>query len=258
MNWQMIGSKLGPFLTLMFASVAVACLALVYRMRRTAQSTHFGFVREQSVLGAWRLVVVAIVSLLLAVASGTLWSVAVKSPELLPTVAPTSTLTLIPSPTPRTPTPTFTPTCTPTVTPTPTRTPLPPDAELPTALRTPFPAQAVEPGEDAALVDLALAVGEENNQPVAPGVIFPAGTERIYAFFTFDGMAKSVPWIHIWYIQADDEWIEYWSTVELWQYSNARGATWRYINVRPGRYELHIYIGYGLQQKIPFTVQDGE
>lgn len=257
MDWQLIGSKLGPFFTLIFSCAAIACLVFIYRMRRNVRSTHFELVREQSRLGAWRLVIIAIVSILMAAASGALWGISIRRPDLLPTVAPTPTLTAIPSPTPRTPTPTFTPTSTPTVTPTPTRTPLPPDAELPTPLRTPFPTHAVEPGEGAVLSGLILASGVENNQPVNPGAIFATGTERIYAFFTFEGMAPNVPWVYIWYIQIDDEWVEYWSSTELWQYNSARGTVWRYVNARPGKYELHVYIGYGLQRKVSFTVQDG-
>ncbi len=258
MDWRIFGARLGPFLTLIFASTMAVCLITIYRMRHTAKTTHFKFVREQSRLIAGRLAVLALVAFLLTAASGTLWVISMRNPELLPTVAPTPTITPIPSPTPRTPTPTWTPTATPTITPTPTRTPLPPEAERPTALRTPFPLQAVEPAENAALVDLVLAAGQENNQPVDPGTAFPANTERIYAFFTFDGMTPNVPWIHIWYIQVGDEWVEYWSSVELWQYPSSRGTAWRYINARPGRYELHVYIGYGLQTRVPFTIQNGE
>lgn len=258
MDWQLVGSRLGPFFALIFSCAAVVCLFFVYQMRRNARATHFELVREQSRLGAWRLVIVAVVLFILAAASGALWGVAVRRPDLLPTVAPTPTLTAIPTPTPRTPTPTFTPTLTPTVTPTPTRTPIPPDADLPAVLRTPLPEQAVEPGDGATLVSLVLASGVENNQPLNPGATFPAHTERVYAFFTFEGMAPNVPWIYIWYIQIDGEWVEYWSSVELWQYGSARGTTWRYVNVRPGRYELHIYVGHGLQKKVPFVVQDGD
>jgi len=233
-------------------------LGSLYQVRRTAKSTHFGFVREQSEIRAKRLLILLVLLLVLTIASGALWGVSAQRPELLPTPVPTQTPTLLPSPTPRTPTATLTPTATPTITPTPTETPIPVDANLPSALLTPFPARAVTPGDDAALIELILAAGEQGGRPVNPGVTFAAQTEQVYAFFTFDGMARNAPWVHAWYIETDGQMVEYWSSAELWNYGGARGLVWRYINVRPGKYELHIYIDHRLQQKIPFTVQNGE
>ena len=258
MDWQSIGFRLGPVLTLILGIGTALCLLTIYRMRRSALTTYFGYVREQSTRNARRLLFLSIVLFLLTAASGTLWVVSRQKPELLPTFVPPGTPTAIPSPTPRTPTATFTPTLTPTITPTPTRTPIPPDANLPPALLTPFPAGAVEPGDKAALVELVLAASESNNQPINPGATFPADTEHVYAFFTFDGMARNVPWIHVWYVQVDEQMAEYWSSIELWSYGSASGKTWRYVNVRPGKYELDVYIGHNLQQKIPFTVQGRE
>ena len=214
--------------------------------------------REQSETNAKRLFFFAIIFLVFTIASGALWAVSVQKPELLPTPFPTQTPTSIPSPTPRTPTTTYTPTPTPTITPVPTATPIPPDADLAPVLLTPFPARAITPGPDAALVELVLASGEQDNAPVNPGTTFPPGTDQVYAFFTFDGMARNVPWIHIWYVEADGQMIEYWSAAELWSYDSERGLAWRYINPRPGKYELDVYVGRVLQLKIPFTVQGDE
>jgi len=257
-DWQIVGSRLAPILASICGLGTIASLVVIYRMRRTARATTFGFVREQSELTAKRLVVLAVVLAVLTAVSGTLWGVSVQKSELLPTIPPTATQTPIPSPTPRTPTATATSTHTPTVTPTPTPTPIPPDAEWPSALLTPFPVQAVTPGPNAMLVNLVLATGEENNAPVNPGSNFAPETEHVYAFFTFEGMARNVPWAYIWYIQVEGQMIEYWSSAELWSYNSAQGTVWRYINARTGKYELHIYIGRNLQQKIPFTVRDGE
>ncbi|MBN1581124.1 MAG: hypothetical protein JXA89_10505 [Anaerolineae bacterium] len=258
MDWQYFGFQLAPFLTLLFGAGMIISFVGIYQRRRTARSTHFGFVREQSETNAKRLFFFAIIFLVFTAASGALWAVSVQRPELLPTPFPTETPTSIPTPTPRTPTATYTPTPTPTVTSTPTQTPIPPDTDLPRILQTPFPSNAVTPGPDAALVGLILASGQENNTPINPGTAFPSGTERIYAFFTFDGMARNVPWSHIWYVELDGQMIEYWSATELWSYDSAGGLAWRYINPRPGKYELDIYVGRVLQQKIPFTVQGDE
>jgi hypothetical protein len=152
---------------------------------------------------------------------------------------------------------TFTPSATPTITPTPAATPVPPDAQIPSVLRTPFPRQAASAGPDAALVDLVLASGEKDDQPVGPGTRFPSGTDRVYAFLTFDGMSRNVPWAHVWYGEVDGRMVELWSIVELWPYESPRGSTWRYLNCRDGRYELHIYVGHELEQKIPFYIGDG-
>jgi len=252
MDWRFVGGRIAPALTIGIGLAMIACLVLVYRMRRTARTTLFGYVRERAILSARRLLILTLVLLVLLVASGGLWGVAVRRPELLPTAVPTPTFTLIPSPTPRTPTPTFTPTPTPTVTPTPTPTSIPADADL--VLRAPFPTQAVTPGPDAALAGLVLAAGEQDDAPVSPTTRFPAQTERVYAFFTFDGMSRGVPWVHIWYAEVDGKLVEAWSSVELWAYDAAEGQTWRYFNCRPGKYELHVYVGRGLQIKVPFSV----
>jgi hypothetical protein len=255
MDWQTLGVRLAPIFMLAFGLGAALAIVGIYRMRRTVRSTSFAYLREQSLVRARRLTILAIILLVLVGASGALWGVAVQRPELLPTPAPTSTSTLIPSPTPRPPTLTFTPTSTPTITPTPTETPVPPDAHLPSALRTPFPARAIDPSPDAALVELVLAAGERNDQPVNPSIQFPKGTERVYAFFTFDNMARNVPWTHAWYGEVDGQMVELWSRTELWPYDATRAYGWRFFNCQAGRYEIHIYIGRRLEQKVPFTVK---
>jgi hypothetical protein len=128
---------------------------------------------------------------------------------------------------------------------------------LPSVLRTPFPAAAVTPGADAALVDLVLAAGEHENQAVDPTTRFPVGTQRVYAFFAFDGMSRNVPWSHVWYGEVDGQMTELWGQVELWTYDGPSGRTWRFFNCRAGRYELHIYIGRQMQQRISFVVEGG-
>jgi hypothetical protein len=99
-----------------------------------------------------------------------------------------------------------------------------------------------------------LAAGQEGDQPVNPTTRFPSDTERVYAFFTFDGMAQNVPWAHVWYGNVEGQMVEYWSQLELWPYEAARGRGWRFFHCRPGQYELHVYVGRQLQRKVSFTV----
>jgi hypothetical protein len=256
MDWQAMGLRLAPLLTALFGVGAIISVVTLYQMRRTARSTSFGYVREQSASWAKRLLILSVVLVILSGASGALWIISARQPDLLPAPLPTATSTLLPTPTPRTPTVTFTPTGTPTAAPTPTATPTPDpaDASVPSVMRTPLPALAATPGADASLVDVQLAASERDNQPVNPGTRFPSGTERVYAFLTLDGMARNVPWAHVWYGEVDGQMREVWAVRELWPYDSPRGFTWRYLNCRDGRYELHIYIGGKLQHKVPFAV----
>ncbi len=257
MDWPAIAVRLAPILTVAFGMGGLAMIPAIYRARRRGRTAQFSVVRERFGYRAGRLGILAVIMLLMAIASAGLWSVSVWHPEALPTAVPTATSTLIPSPTPRTPTVTPSPTPTATVTPTATATPIPPDAELPSVLRIPIPAPVATPGPGAALVDLVLAAGERGNEPVDVAARFPVGTERVYAFFTFDGMSRNVPWTHAWYGEVDGRVAELWSQVERWPYDTPRGRAWRYFNCRAGRYELHIYVGRQLQQRISFVVEGG-
>lgn len=258
MDWRTVGVRLGPILSLGFGLGAAVCIFVISSSRRKLRAASTGYVREQLEARIKRFVIFSAVLVVLTAVSGALWGVSVRKPELLPTPVPTATSTLIPSPTPRTPTVTFTPTPTPTATATPTELPIPADSDLPVALRTPFPTQAVTPGTDATLVEVVLAAGEKDDRPVNPTTRLPKGTERVYAFFTFDGMSRNVPWVHAWYGEVDGQMVELWSKVELWAYDSAQGRTWRYCNCRPGKGEIRVYVGQRLQQRVPFVVGDGE
>jgi hypothetical protein len=94
----------------------------------------------------------------------------------------------------------------------------------------------------------------KDNQPVGPALNFPAGTDRVYAFLTFEGMSRGVPVAHVWYAEVDGKMVEVWGRLELWPYDVSRGVMWRYLSADDGRYELRVYIGQELRQSIPFTV----
>jgi hypothetical protein len=104
------------------------------------------------------------------------------------------------------------------------------------------------------LVDVVLAAGVEENQPVGPALSFPAGTDRVYAFLTLEGMSRGVPVTYVWYAEVGGEMTEAWGRVELWPYDAPGGVMWRYLSARDGRYELRVYIGQELRQRVPFTV----
>ena len=254
MSWELAGVRVAPILALLFGIGAAIAVLYLTQLRRTARSTSYGYVREQATVRSRQLVIAAVILTVLALAGVALWQVSVRRPELLPRPASTATPTLLPTPTPRLPTATFTPTSTPTVTPTPTATPIPPDSELPSVLRTPLPADAATASPDARLVGVVLAADIADNEPVNPALTFPSGTDRVYAFLTFEGMARGVPFAHIWYAEVDGRMVEAWSRLELWPYSATQGVVWRYLSARDGRYELHVYVGRELQQRVPFTV----
>ena len=257
MDYWTVAVRVAPVLTIALAVGGLGAVFAIYRARRIARTTRFGVIRDKAIFRMRQLGVLVVLMLLLAGASAVLWSMSVWRPNMLPTPEPTATPTLIPTPTPRTPTATPFPTPTATVTPTATPTPIPPDADLPSLLRVPFPASAAMPGPDAALADLVLAAGERGNEPVGQNTSFPAGTQRVYAFFTFDGMSRNAPWTHVWYGEKDGQTSELWGQVELWTHDASRGRTWRYFNCRPGRYELHVYVGREIQQRISFVVAAG-
>jgi hypothetical protein len=115
----------------------------------------------------------------------------------------------------------------------------------------------VAPGSDVVLVEVVLAAGQAANEPVRPASYFPQGTNRVYAFMTFDGMARGVPWSHVWYVEVDGQMRELWRGTSSWPYECAAGRQWRYLNCRAGHYELHVYVGDRLLQTVSFVVEGG-
>jgi hypothetical protein len=260
-NLPRLGVRFAPVLALFFGLCVLGGLIAIRAARRRARSSGFGFVRERALYQARRLMLGTGLLALLSGASIGLWAMAVYRPQALPTPVPTATSTLIPSPTPRPPTSTPTVTPTSTVSPTPlpsaTSTATPTDVALPGVLRKSPLAGAATPGADALLVEVTMAVGEEDNRPVDPTSVFARGTRRVYAFLLFDGMGDSVPWTHVWYGEVDGQMREIWGKTELWSYEYSRGRIWRYFDCGIGKHELHIYVGKQLQQKVPFEVKGG-
>lgn len=167
------------------------------------------------------------------------------------TAAPTSTSTptrVIPT---ATPTPTSTPQATATEPFIPTSTP---QATLPPAFISPLPS-AVPPPADAHFVFWTLAEGvDQNAQPVNASTQFPAGTERVYVFFEYDGLLPNVPWTTAWY--RNGELLN--GGTSLWEAEKSAGQ-WNVFLAFPGgypvgEYEVQVWLGERLQIRALFSV----
>jgi outer membrane biosynthesis protein TonB len=179
--------------------------------------------------------------------------------ELLPpteTSAPTPTPSETPTPTPtltETPTPTPTDTSTPTPTLTPSDTPTP-TATYETALRLAQPAAARQPAENAVVRVLSADVAvSSNNTPLEPRVEFPAGTRRIYLFFSFRNMADGAAWSRILY--RDGAPLQ--GSTLLWS-MGGEGSSYFFFGsdegYPPGNYRVELRLGDKVASEFEFRV----
>jgi hypothetical protein len=182
-----------------------------------------------------------------------------QSPTTPPTPIPTLGPTQAPTPTVVEPTPTATVTTTPQATATepfiPTSTP---QATLPAAFTSPLPSAVPAPA-DARLEFWTLAQGvDENSQPVQPGTEFPAGIERIYLFFRYDGLLPNVPWTTAWYLNG--ELIG--GGTKLWEAERPAGERYEFLEFSggypEGRYEAQVWLANRLQIRAVFSVVSTE
>jgi hypothetical protein len=174
-----------------------------------------------------------------------------------PAATPTPTLAPVASPAPTRAVPTPTATTTPTPKPTatepfiPTSTPM---ATLPAAFTSPIPS-AVPPPGDAHFEFWTLAQGvDTSDQPVDPGKQFPAGIERVYLFFRYDGLLPNVPWTIVWY--KDGEVIS--GGARLWEPEQPSGERHAFLDFAGGfpvgSYEVQVWLGEQLQIRASFAV----
>jgi hypothetical protein len=185
----------------------------------------------------------------------------------LPRQAPAPAATPIPtpgpvaSPTPTRAAPTPTPTTTPTPKPTatepfiPTSTPM---ATLPAAFTSPIPS-AVPPPGDAHFEFWTLAEGvDASGQPIDPGEQFPAGIERVYLFFRYDGLLPNVSWTIVWY--KDGEVIS--GGTRLWEPEQPSGGRHAFLEFGggfpAGSYEVQVWLGERLQIRASFAVVESQ
>ena len=198
---------------------------------------------------------------LLILAFLTIGSLLIPRQESTPLPTLTATANQPPAPTPTRVTPTPVATVTPTPQPTATEPFIPtstPQATLPITFTTPLPS-AVPPPADARIEFWTLAQGvDEDNRPVDPATVFPAGIERIYLFFTYDGLLPNVPVTVLWY--RNGELLN--GGTDLWESEQVKGE--RYVYLVPaggytaGRYQVQVWLGERLQIQVAFSVVEAE
>ena len=172
-----------------------------------------------------------------------------------PTATPTATISPTPMPTraTATPMPTSTPTPLPTATEPfiPTTTPLP---TLPITFTTAL-SLAVLPPADARIEFWTLAEGvDESDRPIEPAMQFPEGIERVYVFFTYDGLVRNAPVTTVWY--RNGEFLN--GGIDLWESQRSRGERYVYLTLgggfAAGEYEVQVWLGDRLQIRTFFLV----
>jgi len=198
---------------------------------------------------------------LLILAFLTIGSLLIPRQESTPLPTLTATANQPPAPTPTRVTPTPVATVTPTPQPTATEPFIPtstPQATLPITFTTPLPS-AVPPPADARIEFWTLAQGvDEDNRPVDPATVFPAGIERIYLFFTYDGLLPNVPVTVLWY--RNGELLN--GGTDLWESEQVKGERYVYL-VRAGGYTAgrdqgQVWLGERLQIQVAFSVVEAE
>lgn len=166
--------------------------------------------------------------LALAVIAGCIFgAVKLFGPQPTPTLTPTQVVQK----------PTKTPTLVPTATATPTETPTPTQ---------PLPVFEL----------VAFATDVADDEPVNPGMVFPAGTTQVYAVFEFSGMKDGTTYDAYWYLDGQEELHKSWE----WNLG-ADGTSWVNIfnddGLTPGNYELKIFVGHHLLLSGKFVIQAG-
>jgi len=238
---------------LLLVGVAFSLFALRNAIRHFNQSRRapYYILREEAArsAGRWTLAAtlgIALIAVLVVYASQT-----PAAPLVAPTATPTSMIpTVGPAPT-RTPTSTRAPSLTPTATP-----PLTPTATLavnvPDILLTPIPS-AVTPNPEAKFEFLTLASRiDDDLQPVDPGLQFPAGASRVYAFFRASGVNNGAPWGIFCYRDGTifDLFVGLWEDGPAVQTSRAFCAH----DGSPGAFVLRAYLGTTLAFEVRYTL----
>jgi len=246
--------------TLLLASAIPAGLT-VYQLVKARRAPYYALRRAALKRSRhWILAALALQALaVLLLIAGLYLPAVAPAPPLTPTISPTSTRA--PTRTPRpTRTPTTTPTRRPTATPPFIPTPTQPVA-LPETALSPLPS-AVPAGEDARISVITFAAGEDAaGEPVDPGSEFPPGDQRVYLFFTFEGMEDGVTTTFAWY--KGEEFIDFCSDTWLWGLVEGRewgerGKSSYYCKPpggwEPGTYEIRVFIEDRLQGVAQFAI----
>jgi parallel beta-helix repeat protein len=96
----------------------------------------------------------------------------------------------------------------------------------------------------------------EENAPIDPATIFPAGVTEIHALFDFEGMSAGVAWSRTWYRDGEER------VAKTQNWTGDERGTWggRYYNtdgspLKSGNYELRVYIAGSLVQSGTFVIE---
>ena len=186
-------------------------------------------------------------------------------PPALPPVAIISSPTPIPpslTPTPtRLPSSTPTPTATAVISPTPTLLPtstlLPsstPQVTVPPQLLTPLPS-AITPAPNARLTFNTFAsVLDTNNNPVDPGLTFPAGSRSVRVFFRAANVSNGVTWSVLCY--KNGRLVDSFAGPWQWGTRAQNARAFCAIDGSPGAYQVTAYLGLNKQFDATFQVVD--
>jgi len=120
----------------------------------------------------------------------------------------------------------------------------------------PTPAPSPKPGA-ASFGPITICSEVKDGKPQNPTNTFPAGTTRVTAYWTFQGMTTGQEWGRRWLRDGQvivDRLGQKWEDEES-------GATWYSLTdddgLEPGAYEFQLFLGSVLVRKAAFTIQKG-
>lgn len=103
-------------------------------------------------------------------------------------------------------------------------------------------------------VEFGLGIVEDG-QVVRGGSVYPEGIFKVYAAFAHQGMSPGVDWRREWYF--NDQLLASVDATEHWA-GTSQGNSWLSMfhedGLRPGKWELRLYIGDQLVQRAAFQV----
>ncbi len=252
-------AQYGKWLLLLGIIVFMVAVINAIRAGRKTRSAAYYAVRHESLAKtrSWSLAAVVI-----AVITGGFALVLSQIPVPEVTVARVVSPTLPVASIATRPAPTSTPTDTPTIPPSPTSRPLPintptpvptqpPPPELPAILQTPLPL-AVSPAPNAKLAFTTLASIVQNNNPIDPGLAFPAGTRSIRLFFQASRVNNNAVWSVLCY--KDDQLVD--SVIALWKWGTRTQTARAFCGLdgSAGSYRIEAYLGPIKQFEVGFEL----
>lgn len=219
--------------------VILGLIVIYYGIKTINYSFEVTYVkkRRKFLQQGWRIVIVAIIAWIFALALGLY-----GEPLVYQVYIPSSTVTLTPSITPSL-TITLTPTLTlsPTVTRTPSITPTP---SVPESIATQFEG-TLEPGSNIIFSQISFSDAiDEYYQPIEARITFSGPLETVYGSFTYNNMQPGLQWSAIW-VNPNGEVVCY--ETEVWgDYTGGYGYTsCRYDEETwvEGEFQVQMFLG---------------